>query len=205
MLGFNPPLFLESRCVLPWQSSNMYTLQFIIASLYTFLTAVYPSSEQYWVRLWNIQPQNKPKQKSLGKTIPLLCFGPSLRAGWACKNLSNGRGGHARHMTEAVASLLRISTKTSWSCLGAQRCHRPKWKNDRLFSQELQQQTEGPKSFFPEVKRDLGRWWNFKSSVHSFTRSAMEEECPQARPLAPSLDKSHSSLLCSQISDLFQN
>lgn len=107
--------------------------------------------------------------------------------------------------TEAVASLLRISTKTSWSCLGAQRCHRPKWKNDRLFSQELQQQTEGPKSFFPEVKRDLGRWWNFKSSVHSFTRSAMEEECPQARPLAPSLDKSHSSLLCSQISDLFQN
>jgi len=27
-------------------------------------------------------------------------------------------------------------------------------KKDRLFSQELQQQTEGPKSFFPEVKRD---------------------------------------------------
>lgn len=59
--------------------------------------------------------------------------------------------------------------------------------------------------FLSRGKKGLGRWWNFKSSVHSFTRSAVEEEWPQARPLAPSLDKLHSSLPCSQISYLFQN
>lgn len=46
----------------------------IIASLYTFLTVIYPRDKQYWVRLCNIQLGNKPKQKSQEKKHPSIVF-----------------------------------------------------------------------------------------------------------------------------------
>lgn len=110
----------------------------IIASLYTFLTVIYPRGKQYWVRLCNIQLGNKPKQKSQEKKTSLYCVlvHPSqleeLVKTWVVvKEVLPLR--HMICTNESVASLLHVRHQTKLVMSESPRKPPPKLEKERHY------------------------------------------------------------------------